>query len=931
MHFDLDHRTAALSVGELSEFTLGPRDASGTPSGLWRAQLGTHWHNQLRAQTTAENPDAQFEIPITGQIFHRGWTFTLTGRIDQLIPATAGSAEFPLGGRREAPPENAKKNLGAPSGTPLTLREIKTVTRPIPADETELRAEYPAYIVQLATYAALHRLVPENTALVRAELHFVEVASGLSQTIALTPTDEALFTAQLERVTEFLTLRHRARERLRNLDYRRPFAELRAGQETTERDLSAALAAHRIILFEAPTGFGKTGILLELALGQMRAGRYERLIYLTSKATGQIQVMRTLKDMFSVFSVQFSVTQAKAVARAASPCDDAPASPPTENCKLKTENSAAPAAAWLMRPKREHCINTIYHCHPDICPHLRDLEARWPKSGLSRFYLIDNHPRDLDTLRAAGRDARICPYEITRAALPFNDIWIGDYNYIFSSANRGIFTEQPGYDPARTLLVIDEAHNLPSRVADIHSHIFTADTANAVTMWFHRVRVPNALVNAWSHWAHFLSRLKSTGAHPLATEDDARELLETLNKHILATPLDTEQMPPEIGEILWSVPAFANDLSALPDLPRLWWSPAAAQLTITCLDAAQAIGPELREFAGVVLASATLTPIENFAEACGLDEEERVAEPPPMECGGRAERGARSGDTALNDSHTAPAFESGVAAALCRRTPKPERLGTLTKRDTKKLFAKLTSAADLLALDEARDAAAPAHVRATTPWRDDAYDVAIDTRVDTTFQQRDRHAATTANTIAALAASSTGNGNIAVFFPSYAYAESIRNIIEADLPPGGIFLQPRLPDLAAQNSWVEQSLAQPGALFLVLGSSFAEGIDLLGGRISHAMVVGPALPEVNAVQRARLAAYAHLGRDAAARRVYQIPGIQKVNQALGRLVRAPGQRAKVLLHCRRFAEKNYLDLLAPEYRTTHVIASDAELGAWLAR
>jgi DNA excision repair protein ERCC-2 len=118
-------------------------------------------------------------------------------------------------------------------------------------------------------------------------------------------------------------------------------------------------------------------------------------------------------------------------------------------------------------------------------------------------------------------------------------------------------------------------------------------------------------------------------------------------------------------------------------------------------------------------------------------------------------------------------------------------------------------------------------------------------------------------------------------------------------------------------------------LFLVLGSSFAEGIDLLGGRISHALVAGPALPEVNAVQRARLAAFAHHGREAAARRVYQIPGIQKVNQALGRLVRAPGQQAKVLLHCRRFAEESYSRLLAPEYRSAHFIAHDAELIEWL--
>jgi DNA excision repair protein ERCC-2 len=97
------------------------------------------------------------------------------------------------------------------------------------------------------------------------------------------------------------------------------------------------------------------------------------------------------------------------------------------------------------------------------------------------------------------------------------------------------------------------------------------------------------------------------------------------------------------------------------------------------------------------------------------------------------------------------------------------------------------------------------------------------------------------------------------------------------------------------------------------------------------MVVGPALPEVNPVQRARLDALAGEGRDVGFDRVYRIPGMQKVNQALGRLVRAPGQRARVLLHCRRFAEPGYERLLAPEYRTGRRILEDDDLDAWLGR
>jgi len=148
-----------------------------------------------------------------------------------------------------------------------------------------------------------------------------------------------------------------------------------------------------------------------------------------------------------------------------------------------------------------------------------------------------------------------------------------------------------------------------------------------------------------------------------------------------------------------------------------------------------------------------------------------------------------------------------------------------------------------------------------------------------------------------------------------------------------VALQPRVRDLAAQSAWVDESLLLGDALFLVLGSSFAESIDVLGGRITHAMVVGPALPEVNAVQRARLAEATRAGpsREAAFRRVYQIPGMTKVNQALGRLVRAPGQRARVVLHCRRFLEPTYASLLASEYQLGTPMHDDAEFAGWLAR
>jgi Rad3-related DNA helicase len=222
---------------------------------------------------------------------------------------------------------------------------------------------------------------------------------------------------------------------------------------------------------------------------------------------------------------------------------------------------------------------------------------------------------------------------------------------------------------------------------------------------------------------------------------------------------------------------------------------------------------------------------------------------------------------------------------------------------------------------------APFHLVARTPWRDGAYDVAVDLRVDTRYRQRERHLPTTSASIAAL--SEHVSGPVAAFFPSYAYARAAERDLARHHPLLRVSMQRSRQTLAEQTAFLEESLALSDVLILVLGSGYAEGIDLLGGKVGSALVAGPALPEVNAIQDARLGLYRHEPREVGFRSVFQIPGMQKVNQALGRLVRAPGHRARVLLHCRRFSEASYRDLLVPEYRDGTWITDNEAFSEWL--
>ncbi len=781
MKISFDQKTVTLSIGEFAAFSVDPSPGSdGRPAGLWRAQLGTHWHETLRERSEKETPGARFEVPVRGRWPHRDWIVELQGRADQVLPAENG----------------------------VLLREIKTVTTPLPASESDLRETYPAYFRQLAAYRALYPLGREGEPLPeypRAELLFLEIATGFTQRVPLGADDSNTFEAQLERLVGFLQFRETHLRRLRHSQILPPFETPRPGQEGMSRRLAEAARESPIALFQAPTGFGKTGFLLEMALNALRDGRITRIVYLTGKSTGQLQVLRQLRGML----------------------------PPD-----------APVSYLQVRNKRDHCIHSVFHCFRDTCPYLEDVEARWKKSGLGGELLHDRNELNLDALREAGKRARICPYEITRATLAGADVWVGDYNYVFSPANRSFFHDRPGFDPAQTLLIVDEAHNLPSRVADNYSVRLAHEDARDVLTEFTFRDVAPGVIRAWQSLADLLAGLRSCDACDADTEDSLRAAAVSLGEEMLAAPPDFAALSPDILSRL-DAGAALRDFLENAEIDKLLWVPRPGVLEATCLDASIPLGNTLRTFRSVALASATFRPEAHFLRQCGLD--------------------------TAQDSVT--------------------------------------------------------QVTSRAPWRAGAYDVAADLRIDTRYRQRTRHLPAMAETIARL--TRQASGPVVAFFPSYRYARTVLDELESRFPHLSAALQERRETLAEQAAFIEESLLLADALFLILGSSYAESIDLLGGRIDYALIAGPALPEVNPVQNARMERADPATRDERFHAVYQIPGMQKINQALGRLVRAPGHRTRVLLQCARFADPSYLDLLDPDFRPAVFITADEDLEAWL--
>ena len=104
-----------------------------------------------------------------------------------------------------------------------------------------------------------------------------------------------------------------------------------------------------------------------------------------------------------------------------------------------------------------------------------------------------------------------------------------------------------------------------------------------------------------------------------------------------------------------------------------------------------------------------------------------------------------------------------------------------------------------------------------------------------------------------------------------------------------------------------------GAGFAVLGGSFAESVDLVGTRLIGAFIATVGLPQLNSVDeelRRQLGSSFGAGYDYA----YMSPGICKVVQAAGQVVRSSSDRGSVDLIADRFARPEVLRLLPRGWR-----------------
>ncbi len=191
--------------------------------------------------------------------------------------------------------------------------------------------------------------------------------------------------------------------------------------------------------------------------------------------------------------------------------------------------------------------------------------------------------------------------------------------------------------------------------------------------------------------------------------------------------------------------------------------------------------------------------------------------------------------------------------------------------------------------------------------------------LDTRFAAREATLHAVTESICAFVSART-RGNYLVFAPSHAYLAKLSAQLRELLPDVSFLEQsPRMDD-TARAEFLAQFLPDSTGITLglaVMGGVFAEGIDLPAERLCGAVVVGVGLPQV-CLERDVLRDAFEESYQSGFRYAYQYPGMSKVLQAAGRIIRTETDRGALLLIDTRYSLLDYRGLLPPHWTVQRV-------------
>lgn len=159
-------------------------------------------------------------------------------------------------------------------------------------------------------------------------------------------------------------------------------------------------------------------------------------------------------------------------------------------------------------------------------------------------------------------------------------------------------------------------------------------------------------------------------------------------------------------------------------------------------------------------------------------------------------------------------------------------------------------------------------------------------------------------------------GNYMIFFPSYRLLQDVYNVYEEEFSVDWVRTVCQNPGMGERE---REAFLQnfdihdyTFAAFCIMGGIFSEGIDLIGDKLIGAVIIGTGLPQVS-IRREILREYYTDKGENGFDYAYRFPGMNKVLQAAGRVIRTREDTGVILLLDERFADRKYGELFPREW------------------
>lgn len=163
-------------------------------------------------------------------------------------------------------------------------------------------------------------------------------------------------------------------------------------------------------------------------------------------------------------------------------------------------------------------------------------------------------------------------------------------------------------------------------------------------------------------------------------------------------------------------------------------------------------------------------------------------------------------------------------------------------------------------------------------------------------------------------------GNYMAFFPSYRFMEDVYEEFIRRAPGITAVVQSQFMDEKEREQFLQRFEASDSAGlvgFCVMGGIFSEGIDLAADRLIGAVVVGTGLPQVCNDREIVKQYFDSRGMDGFDYS-YRYPGMNKVLQSAGRVIRTENDRGIIVLLDGRFCQKRYQELFPREWKVSRI-------------